>query len=394
MERGPVAALNRDRWDLDPATTFLNHGSFGATPRQVLEYQTQLRSLMEANPVRFVAVEYRPLLAAAIVRAAGFVGADPDGFAFVANATTGVNTALRSADLDPGDEILVTDHEYEACILAAEFVARRRGASVAIVPIPSTVVDPGQVVEAILSSVTPSTRLAILDHVTSATALVLPIAEIAAALADRGVATIVDGAHAPGMIDLDVAAIGAAVYAGNWHKWVCAPKGAGFLWVTPAWRDRVRPLVISHGAGREEGEQFRAMFDWTGTADPTPQLSVSAAIDAVGGMMEGGWPAVRERNRAVALEMRRRLIDALGLVPTGPESMVGSMAAFVAPAPWLSGSPAEAATGLILRLLEQGITVGASARRGSPDVFLRVSAHLHTEADDVGPLIEALRGWG
>ena len=389
-----MAALNRDRWDLDPTTVFLNHGSYGAAPRQVLDHQRDLQRRMESNPVRFMVEEYPGLIAAAVDRCAAFVGAGPDGFAFVANATTGVNTVLRSAALSPGDEILVTDHEYEACILAAEHVARRRGCSVRIAALRTPTTGPDEVVEAVVNAITPATRLAVIDHVTSATALVLPIVEIVSALAERGVDTIVDGAHAPGMVDLDVPAIGAAAYTGNWHKWVCAPKGAGFLWASPEWRERVRPLVISHGAGQRGVDPFRATFDWTGTADPSAYLSVPEAIDAVGGMMEGGWPAVRERNRAVALEMRRRMVDALGLTPTGPEAMIGSMAAFLAPQQWVAGGSGDPARDLIVRLLAEGITIGASPWRGSSGVSLRVSAHLHTEADDVDALIGLLRGWG
>jgi isopenicillin-N epimerase len=386
-----VAALNRDRWNLDPATVFLNHGSFGAAPRAVLEHQQALRDQMEANPVRFISIERHALLAEAVERSARFVGADPAGYAFVSNATTGVNTVLRDAPITPGDEILVTDHEYEACILAAEHVARRRQASVVVVELPSTITGPGQVLEAIVGAITPRTRLAIVDHVTSATALVLPVVDIVAALTEAGVETIVDGAHAPGMVDLDVDSIGAAAYVGNWHKWVCAPKGAGFMYVADRWRDRVRPLVISHGAGERAVDGFRASFDWTGTGDLTPFLSVPTAIDVVGGMMEGGWPAVRERNRLVALEMRRRLIDSLGLVPAGPESMIGSMASFLVPHRWIDHASVDVSRDLITRLLDRGVTVGASLRRGSPDLFIRVSAHLHTEADDVEALIEVLR---
>ncbi len=387
-----MAALS-DRWDLDPATTFLNHGSFGATPRAVLEHQEALRRRMETNPVRFFAVDRDGLVADAVARTSAFVGADPGGYAFVTNATTGVNTVLRDAPIGTGDEVLVIDHEYEACILAAEHVARRRGASVVIAPVPSVVDGPDAVVAALVDAVTPRTRVAIVDHVTSATGLVLPVERIVAALADLGVETIVDGAHAPGMVDLDVAALGAAAYVGNWHKWVCAPKGAGFLWASERWRDRIRPLVTSHGAGDEEGDPFRAAFDWTGTADPTALLSVPVAIDVVGGMLEGGWPAIRRRNREVCLEMRRRLVDEIGLRPTGPPDMIGAMAAFVVPAGWVAGRPADAAHGLIERLLADGVTVGASARRGSKDVFIRVSAHLHTDAADVGALIDVLRRW-
>jgi isopenicillin-N epimerase len=386
---------HRDLWLLDPNVAFLNHGSFGACPRSVLDHQQALRDRMEQDPVTFFAIDHDRLLAEAITASAAFVGADPDGFAFVPNATTGVNALLRSLPLAAGDEVLLTDHEYEACALTLEEVAAERGATVRTVRIPPPVEGTPAITEAVLDAVTPSTRYALVDHVTSATALVFPIEDIVAGLEERGVATIVDGAHAPGMVPLDIRALGCAAYAGNWHKWVCAPKGAGFLWVADEWRDRVRPLVVSHGAGhpREGQTPFRARFDWTGTDDPTAFLTVPYAIETVGGMLPGGWPEVRERNRRVILGMRRRVVDQSGLQPSGPEEMIGSMAAFAigAPAP----DPFDRAKPLQKRFAQEyGVIVGVSATRSTPRLQVRVSAHLHTDESAVEPFLAALADMG
>lgn len=384
----------RDRWPLDPSVTFLNHGSFGACPRVVLDHQSQLRQRLEHDPVRFFTGEYEGLLTAAIEESAAFVGADPAGYAFVPNATHGVNTLLRSARLDPGDEILVTDHGYEACTLAAEEIAAEHGATVSTAHLPLPVEDPAQAVEAILAAVTSSTRLAVVDHVTSATALILPIREIVAALADRGVETIIDGAHAPGMLPLNVESLGCAAYTGNWHKWVCAPKGSAFLWASEAWRGRVRPLVVSHGAGHvAEGQtEFRARFDWTGTADPTAYLAVPYAIRSVGEMLPGGWSEIMDRNRAVMNAMRSRVEEVSGLEASGPEPMVGSMSAFLIGPP--VPDPFGAASALYTRFAEQGVVVGVSATRASKRLLVRLSAHLHTDESMVEPFLAALAAMG
>jgi isopenicillin-N epimerase len=385
----------RDLWVLDPAVAFLNHGSFGACPQPVLDHQTELRERMERDPVRFFSRDYDELLGRAIEESASFIGADPAGYAFVPNATHGVNALLRGAPIEPGDEILVTDHGYEACTLAAEEIAAERGASVRTARLALPVTGPDEVVESILAAVTPATRVAVVDHVTSATALVLPIEDIIVGLAARGVATIVDGAHAPGMVPLDLASLGCAAYAGNWHKWVCSPKGSAFVWVAPQWRDRARPLVVSHGAGHpKEGQTpLRARFDWTGTADPTGYLTVPFAVETIGKMLPGGWPEIMERNRDLALTMRRRVESASGLQASGPESMVGSMAAFSigppAPDPFGRAKPLQARFAD-----EHRVVVGVSAVRASPRLQIRVSAHLHTEAATIEPLLEALAEFG
>src|SRR5438067_6110862 len=238
-------------WTLDPAVTFLNHGSFGACPRPVLEAQQCLRERLERQPVQFLVRDLEVLLDDARRALAAFLGADPAGLVFVPNATTGVNAVLRSLALAPGDQLLVTDHAYNACRNALDFVAAAARAEVVVVPVPFPLASADAVVEAVLARATPRTRLALLDHVTSPTGRVLPIRRPVRELAARGVDTLVDGAHAPGMLPLDLGALGAAYYAGNCHKWLCAPKGAGFLHVRRDRRAVVRPVVISHGANSQ-----------------------------------------------------------------------------------------------------------------------------------------------
>ena len=318
-------------WPLDPRVDFLNHGSFGATPRVVLEEQQAWRLQLEQEPVRFMVEQLEPALDAARAAVGAFVGAEPDDLAFVTNATTGVNTVLRSLHFDGDDELLTTDHEYNAVRNTLDLVAARDGARVVIAEVPFPIDSPGAVVASVLDAVTARTRLVVLDHVASATALVWPVAELVAELAARGIDTLIDGAHAPGMVDLDVAGLGAAYYTGNLHKWVCAPKGAAFLWVRRDRQAEIRPLVISHGANspRRDRTRFRLEFDWLGTGDPSAWLAAPAAIDFGAALLDGGWPALRDRNRALVLGARDMLAGVIGVAPPAPADMIGSMASLL-----------------------------------------------------------------
>jgi isopenicillin-N epimerase len=282
---------------------------------------------MERQPVQFLARDLESLLDHARAELARFVSADPRDIAFVPNATTGVNAVLRWMKFEPGDELLTTDHAYNACRNALEQVAAHRGVSVVVAQIPFPISSEDQVVDSILHALTPKTRIALIDHVTSSTALVLPVGRIVAELASRGVETLVDGAHAPGMIALDLDAIGAAWYTGNCHKWMCAPKGAGFLHVRRDKQHDTHPAVTSHGARTTRVDRcaFRLEFDWTGTADPSPYLCVPEAIRFIGSLTQGGWPDVMRRNRALAMSARDRLCACFGDVPPAPDSMIGAM---------------------------------------------------------------------
>src|SRR5215470_4353547 len=383
----------RALWPLDQSVTFLNHGSFGACPRAVLEEQSRLRDRMEAEPVRFLSRELEGLLDTARAALGAFVGAPADDLAFVPNATTGVNTVLRSLDLAPGDEVVATDHTYNACRNALNAAGLRAGTRIVVATLPFPVARPEQVVEAVLARVGPRTRLALVDHVTSPTGLVLPIERLVGELAARGVDALVDGAHAPGMVPLDLRGLGAAYYTGNCHKWICAPKGSGFLYVRRDRQAGVRPLVISHGANspRVDRSRFRLEFDWVGTTDPTAYLTVPEAIRYMGSLLPGGWPALMAHNRATALAARDRLCAALGVPPPAPDSMIGSLAALPVP----EGFPPAGVDGekdpLHLALFDRFrlelpvFTWAALACR-----ILRVSAQLYNSAADYERLAEAL----
>jgi len=305
----------------------------------VIEAQRAWRDRMEAEPVRFLDGELEGLLDAVREEVAAFLGADPEGLVFVPNATTGVATVLGSIRFQPGDELLAGDHEYNATLNALRAAAERDGARVVLVRIPLPIHDPAQAVEAYLEAVTPRTRFALVSHVTSPTALVMPVAAIVRELDRRDVNTLVDGAHAPGMVAVDLDALGAAWWTGNGHKWLCAPKGAAVLHARADVRDRLRPLVTSHGANsdRHDRSRFRLAFDWTGTTDPTPILALPAAIRFVGGLDPDGWTGLMAANAALARQGRDRVCAALGIEPPAPDAMLGSTASI--PLPGLAPTP-------------------------------------------------------
>jgi isopenicillin-N epimerase len=390
------ADLSR-HWTLDPEITFLNHGSFGACPSPVLDAQRRIREQMERQPVRFLTRDAPLLLAEAREALGQFIGASPEGLAFVSNATTALNAVLRSLSLAAGDELLVTDHEYNASRNALEYVAARHGARVVVISIPFPIASADPIFDAVLRSVTAKTRLALLDHVTSQTALVLPIGELIGELEARGVPVLIDGAHAPGMLDLDVDALAPSYYTGNCHKWMCAPKGAGFLWVRENRREGVRPAIISHGANAPvpRSERFRAEFDWMGTTDPSAALVVPDAIRFLGALLPGGWDELRTRNHALALEGRRLLADALEVEVPCPDEMIGSMAAIALPAssrfPIPEGAHAFGLDPLHDALFrEHRIEAPLLLDPAGKMRLVRVSAQLYNTRDDYERLAAAL----
>lgn len=374
----------RYHWTLDRHLSHLNHGSFGAAPRVVQDTQRRWRDELETDPTGFFELRYQPALDTARSATAEFVGADPAGLAFVTNATTGVASVLGSLQFGPGDEIVVTDHTYNAVRNIAEVTAARTGATVVTATIPFP--NPEPAVEAVLECVGPRTRLVVVDHVTSPTALVLDVPRIVAAL-EPDVPVLVDGAHAPGMLPLDLEALGASFYTGNLHKWVCAPKGAGFLVVAEHHRESIRPPVISHGwnTPRADASVFHRLFDWAGTFDPSAWLSVPTAIETIGGMLHDGWPGVMGTNHRLALDARRVLTSRLGIEPPAPEEMIGSMVALP-----LSGPH----PGLARRLRDRGIVAVVSAWPNTEHAVLRVSAHLYNALDEYEAVAEAILAEG
>jgi len=379
------------QWMLDPSVLYLNHGTVGAPPRRVLEAQQSIRDEIERQPSKFLLRELSavstgmprreaPRLRAAALEVASFVGARGEDLVFVENATTGLNAVLRSFPLREGDEVLVTDHGYGAVVNAAVFHAGERGASVRAAELPPASRGKGAFADAVVSAIGPRTRLLVIDHVTSESALLLPIEEIAARCRERGVAVAVDGAHAPGAIPLDVPSIGADWYVGNLHKWAYAPRSSAFLWAAPGRQEGLHPPVISWGIGRG----WTTEFDWVGTRDPSAYLAAPAAIAF---MKELGIDAMRAYNHGLAWEGARLLGAAWGTWPELPESMVGTMA--TVPLPERLGSSKEDAARLRdALLLEHRIEVQLHAWQRR--LWVRISTQIYNELSDVERLAKAI----
>ncbi len=386
---GSVSDL-AEHWTLDPTVAFLNHGSFGACPRPVLEAQSEIRARLEREPVRFYIGELERRLDDVRAAVGPVLGADGADLVFLANATTGVNTVLASRRFEAGDEVLVTDHGYNACLNAAGAWAARAGARIVVARIPFPVEGPDDVVQAIVAAVTPKTRLALVDHVTSPTGLVWPIERIVEALASRGIDTLVDGAHGPGMVPLDLRRLGAAFYVGNFHKWCCAPKSAAFLWVRPDLQTGVHPLVVSHGANstRTGRSRFLVEFDWPGTTDVTALLSVPAALQFLAGLYPGGFSDLLAHNRRLAQDARRVMATALGTRAPCPDEMVGSLAAVLLP----DRSPEVPTPSELHDRLEQGhaIQVPIVPWAGRPSGFVRIAAQAYNHIAQYEKLARAL----
>jgi len=383
-------------WSLDPTITFLNHGSYGALPLPVMAAQQRSRQQLEQEPLRFFMREFEPLLDLARSQLATFIGADAAELVFVPNATTGVNSVLRSLAFNPGDELLTTNQEYNACRNALEFVASRTGAQVVVARVPFPIQSPAQVIEAVLAKVSPRTKLALLDHVTSQTALVFPIQELVSQLAAKGVDTLVDGAHALGMLPLNLHEIGAAYYTSNCHKWLCAPKGSAFLYVQQDKQSLIRPLTISHGANsrRTDKSRFQLEFDWTGTNDPSAYLCVPEAIGFLGSLLPGGWSELMTHNRAMALTARQLLCEALGTTPPCPDQMIGSMAVVPLPdrLPWQEQGGKPRAWPLLQDILLERFQIEVPVISWSDPYkeFIRVSAQLYNSREQYEYLASTL----
>lgn len=362
-------------WMLDPGVVHLNHGSFGGCLKSVFDAATAWRRTLEAAPMQWLVLEWQAALDRARAALAAFVAAPAERLVFVPNATTGVAIALHSLALPAGAEVLTTNHAYRA--VKNQLERARLAVREVEVPLPF---DADQLVERVAAAITPETRLAVLDHITSPTALMFPIARLLPLFRDRGIPVIVDGAHAPGQVPLDLAsllALGATYYTGNNHKWLCAPKASGFLVAAP--HAKTVPLVTSHGASPAYGpaNRMHAELDWAGTYDPAPQLAVPDAIRAL------DWPSVTERNHRVAAEMAERLVERLGA-----SRIARTHASMVALRITTPATPFA----LESQLLREGWEVPIVDHAVGP--LLRVSAHLYNTADQVDALADKLLALG
>jgi isopenicillin-N epimerase len=359
--------------------TFLNHGSFGACPRPVFEVYQQWQRELEENPVIFIGRRLPDLLAEARARLGRFVGAAAENLVFVPNVTYGINIVARSLDLEPGDEILSTDQEYGATERAWRFVCEKRGYRYVKQEIPLPLADPDEILERLWAGVSERTKVIAVSHVTSPTALVLPVEAICQRARSAGILTAIDGAHAPGQVDLDLDQCGVDFYMGNAHKWLSSPKGAAFLFARPACQGLLEPLVVSHGwqSPAPGPSQFLDYFNWVGTDDPAAYLTVPAAIDF---QLEHQWADVRAACHRLALEAQRRILALSDLSPLSPDSMWVQMCATPLP-----GSPEDYSD-----LWEaHRIVVPVFERNGQ--TLIRVSIQAYNTPDDVERLLSALR---
>ncbi len=362
---------------MDPALAYLNHGSFGATPVPVLAEQQRLRTAMERNPVGFLAHRLPELLDGVRAEVAAFLRADPAGLVFVDNATTGTQTVIAQARLGPGDEVVTTDHCYPAVLTQLRRSVEASGARLEVAEVALPAPGRAEVAEAVLSRLTERTRLLVVDHVASCSGLVFPVEEIVAECRRHGVPVLIDGAHAAGMLPVDLGRLGADFWTGNMHKWVCAPKASAALWVAPRWRDTLRPLVTSHGVA----DGFWPAFDWTGTRDPTALLAVPAALDFFD---RPGWTAVREHNNELARQGAELVADRIGTSPPPADGLAAAMRLVPLPRP-LSESDARA---LERRLLDLRVVVPVTYHGGWR--WLRLSAQLYNSLSDYERLADSL----
>ena len=368
-----------EQYLLDPDVIFLNHGSFGAAPRPVFESYQHWQRELEANPVHFLGSRAPDLLAAAREKLGGFINACGDDLAFVPNVTYGLNVVARSLSLAEGDEILSTDHEYGAIDRAWRFHCEKSGARLVNQPITLPVIDRAQVIEQIWAGVNERTKVISLSHITSPSALILPVEEICRRAGGAGILTVVDGAHAPGQIDLDMREIGADFYCGNCHKWLSSARGAGFLFARPERQDLLEPLVVSHGWRSESPgpSPFLDHFTWTGTIDPAAYLSVPAAIDF---WEQNDWPAVRSACHRLLKESEEAILALSGLPPVSPASMWAQMRLALLPG----------RVELYQRLWEEHrIVAPVGEKEGQPGI--RISVQAYNSPAQLDTLVKALR---
>lgn len=379
-------------WPLDPSATYLNHGTVGVVPIRVAEAQRAWRDRIERHPARFMlrdlwsftgsAAGGPTLMRQAAAGVAAFVGARPDDLVFVDNTSTGVNAVLRSMTFAPGDEILVTDHIYGGLLTAVHYIARRSGAAVRVAAMPYPAFDRALAVERLSAALTDRTKLVLVDHIAAESAIVFPVEDLVRACKARGVPVLVDGAHVPGQLALDVSAIGADYYVANLHKWAMAPRSSAFMVVAPERQRDLHPPVVSWGL--DTG--FTQEFDWVGTRDPTSWLT---APEGIRFLQDLDYGALRGYNHDLAWHAARRLADLWGTPLEIPESAVGCMVSVLTPASFGTAKPD--AVRLRDRLLfDHNIEVQVSARAGR--VWVRVSAQAYNDREDIEKLGRALLG--
>ena len=380
-------------WSFDPDVIFLNHGSFGATPNLVMEEQNRIRAHLESDPVRFFEREAFDLMNEANEKLSNFLNAESDGMTFCQNATSGVNTVLRSLILNQGDEIIIPNHSYQACWNAIDFVASRWGAKVIVVDLPFRCESEEEIIEPLLGAITPRSVLAMIDTVTSPTGLRMPFEKLVSEFQSRGVDVLLDAAHGPGLVPMDLIKLDAAWVTGNCHKWLCSPKGSAFLHIREDKKKETKPLTISHGhnADLSPQEKFRFEFDWQGTRDPSAILCIPKSIEVLQSMVSGGFDEIMEHNNTLALNARNLLCESLGTNPPTPNSMISAMATIDLPGTY-SGGADIMGDPLHNRLLDEfDIQVPVFPWPHHKMRYIRISAYLYNTIEEYEYLAKTLQ---
>ncbi len=368
-------------WMLDPVVAYLNQGAFGALPKPVAMAAAELRNQMESNPSALLIRHLPRKLDRVRDQVSALLGGDPAGGVFVANATAGTATVIASLEpeLSPGDELLTTDHRYGAVTAQFARSASRRGIKPVVAHVPLDVRTDDDVVAAIVERITPRTKLLVVDSIASLSGFVFPVEAIVAAAHERGVPVLVDAAHAPGQIDVDLARIGADFWVGNLHKWICSPRAAAYLHVAPRWRDTARPLSASHGYA----EGFHEAFDWTGTFDPVTVLAVPAALGFWS--TQGGWDEVRRRQRTIVDDGAKRVAAAFDTISPIEDRYRAAMRIIPLPVTL----DAAAARQIETRLAEE-FRIEVSLMPLHDRSWARVCGQIYNTPDDYDRLADAL----
>src|SRR3954464_15413760 len=365
-------------WLIDPGTAYLNHGGYGALPVPVAAAADALRRDVEANPTDLFTRRWQGSVDVVRARVAGLLHAQPADLVFVPNATAGTATVLNSLSMTAGDELVVTDHRYPAVRSQVDVLAERRGVTVRQAHVPVDVAKAGEIVDRVMAEVGPRTRLVVLDHIASPTGFRFPVEALVTAAHDAGLPVLVDGAHAPGQIDVDLDALGADFWSGNMHKWVCSPRACAALRVAPQWQDVVRPLIASH----EFAKGYQPAFDWTGTFDPIPLLAVPAALDFWDSL---DWEAVRAEQHRIVGDGGRHVAERLGTRVAVADEFTAAMRLVELPRP-LAAEEGVALTHQMT--VERKVASYVTHHAGTS--YVRICGQLYNTPDDYDRLADAL----
>ncbi len=383
-----------NNWSLNQEIVYLNHGSFGATPSKVLQKQNQLQLEMEAEAVQFFIDKLPNLINESKLALANFVGTNTNNIVFTPNTTTGVNTILHSIVGKPGDAWLTTNHAYGACANAFKHFAKNQQCTVVTANIDYPIINEDAIIEAIEKSITPKTTIALIDFVTSASAIILPIKKIINLLQSKGIQVIIDAAHAPGMVDFNIDELQPDYFIANCHKWICSPKGSAFIYVAPQHQANIHPLVISHynDMAPNTAAHWSNQFMWDGTHDYSAYICIKDALETMPTFINDGWENIKKQNHELVWQAAAKIANKLQVNLPAPKEMIGSICNIPMPngeAPLQKFHSNVALKDKLFRLYN--IEVPVFMFPNAPTQWLRISAQLYNSMEQYDYLLECLK---